>query len=96
MSKPRIAIVGIGRLGSFHTNLVIAGDLFELVAIVEPLEATRHVATEEFSVRGAADISEIIDEIDCAIIATPTIYHFDVAEKLLKAGKHLLIEKGPR
>jgi predicted dehydrogenase len=93
MSKPRVAVVGIGRLGSFHTNLVIAGDLFDLVAIVEPIEAARHVATEEFSVRGVANISEIVEAIDCAIIATPTIYHFEVAQELLKAGKHLLIEK---
>ena len=93
MSKPRVAVVGIGRLGSFHTNLVIAGDLFDLVAIVEPVEAARHVATEEFSVRGVANISEVVDEIDCAIIATPTVHHFDVAQQLLKAGKHLLIEK---
>jgi predicted dehydrogenase len=93
MSKPRVAVVGIGRLGSFHTNLVIAGDLFDLVAIVEPVEAARHVATEEFSVRGVANISEVVDEIDCAIIATPTVHHFDVAQELLKAGKHLLIEK---
>ena len=93
MSKPRVAVVGIGRLGSFHTNLVIAGDLFDLVAVVEPVEATRHIATEKFAVRGVADISEILDVIDCAIIATPTIYHFDVAQQLLRAGKHLLIEK---
>ncbi len=93
MSKPRVAVVGIGRLGSFHTKLVNAGDLFDLVAIVEPVEAARHVATEEFSVRGVADISEVVDEIDCAIIATPTVHHFDVAQELLKAGKHLLIEK---
>jgi predicted dehydrogenase len=93
MSKPRIAVVGIGRLGSFHTNLVNCGDLFDLRAIVEPVEAARHVATEKFAVRGVADISEIIDDIDCAIIATPTLYHFEVAQTLLNAGKHLLIEK---
>ena len=93
MNKPRIAVVGIGRLGSFHTNLVIGGNLFDLVAIVEPVEATRHVATEKFAVRGASDISEIINDIDCAIIATPTMYHFEVAQTLLNAGKHLLIEK---
>ena len=93
MSKPRLAVVGIGRLGSFHTNLAIAGDSFDLVAIVEPVEAARHVATEKFAVRGVRNISEIIEDIDCAIIATPTIFHFDVAQTLLKAGKHLLIEK---
>ena len=87
MSKPRIAVVGIGRLGSFHTKLVNAGNLFELVAIVEPVESARHVATHEFSVRGVADISEIVDEIDCAIIATPTICHYAVAQKLLKSIK---------
>jgi predicted dehydrogenase len=93
MSKPRIAVVGIGRLGSFHTNLVNCGDLFDLIAIVEPVEAARHVATEKFAIRGVADISEIIDDIECAIIATPTLYHFEVAQTLLNAGKHLLIEK---
>ena len=31
MSKPRVAVVGIGRLGSFHTKLVNAGGLFDLV-----------------------------------------------------------------
>jgi predicted dehydrogenase len=93
MSKPRIAVVGIGGMGSYHTNLVNCGGLFDLVAIVEPVAAARHDATEKFSVRGVADISEIIDEIDCAIIATPTLYHFEVAQTLLNAGKHLLIEK---
>lgn len=93
MTKPRIAVVGIGKLGSFHTNLVNCGGLFDLIAIVEPVEAARHVATREFAVRGVADISEIIDDIDCAIIATPTLYHFEVAQTLLNAGKHLLIEK---
>jgi predicted dehydrogenase len=93
MSKPRIAVVGIGRLGSFHTKLLKNGDLFDLVAIVEPVEAARHVATSNFAVRGVEDISEVLDDIDCAIVATPTLYHFDVAQTLLMAGKHLLIEK---
>ena len=93
MSKPRIAVVGIGRLGAIHTNLVNCGDLFDLIAIVEPVESARLKATKKFSVRGAEDISEITDQIDCAIIATPTLYHFEVAQTLLNAGKHLLIEK---
>ena len=93
MSKPRIAVVGIGRLGDIHTKLVKCADLFDLIAIVEPVEAACHVAATKFAVRGVGNISEIIDEIDCAIIATPTLYHFEVAQTLLIAGKHLLIEK---
>ena len=93
MSKPRIAVIGIGRLGSFHTRLVAEGNLFDLVAIVEPVEAARHIAIEKFAVRGVKHVSQIIDEIDCAIIATPTRYHFEVGQTLLRAGKHLLVEK---
>jgi predicted dehydrogenase len=93
MSKPRIAVVGIGKLGSIHTNLVKCGELFDLIAIVEPVAAARHKATTDFAVPGVGHISEIIDSIECAIIATPTLYHFEVAQTLLKAGKHLLIEK---
>ena len=93
MSKPRIAVVGIGRLGGIHTSLVNCGDLFDLIAIVEPVEIARQEASEKFAVQGVRDISEILDDIDCAIIATPTLHHFEVAQTLLHAGKHLLIEK---
>ena len=33
------------------------------------------------------------DAVDAATIATPTPTHFAIAEQLLKAGKHLLVEK---
>jgi predicted dehydrogenase len=33
------------------------------------------------------------DDIDSMVIATPVCYHYDMAKRCLKAGKHVLVEK---
>jgi predicted dehydrogenase len=40
-----------------------------------------------------ASLEEFTDAVEAATIATPTPTHFTIAEHLLKAGKHLLVEK---
>jgi predicted dehydrogenase len=40
-----------------------------------------------------ADYRELIPHIDAAIVASPTDSHAEIATELLKAGKHLLVEK---
>ncbi len=93
MSKPRIAVVGVGRLGSIHAKLIREAGLFDLVALVDPVPASRLIASEQFGTPAVADVEEILHLFDCAIIATPTVYHHQVAIQLLESGKHLLIEK---
>ena len=39
------------------------------------------------------DFRALIGKVDAAIVATPTIYHYDVASTLLRAGIHVLVEK---
>ena len=40
-----------------------------------------------------ADYHELVDEVDAAIIATPTYTHRDVALEFLNRGLHVLVEK---
>lgn len=93
MSQLRIAVVGVGHLGKIHTKLLSQQSAAKLVAVVEPAEDARALASQEWGVPGYQDVTEILDQIDAAVIATPTRYHFGVAKTLLEADKHVLIEK---
>lgn len=93
MSDLRIAVIGAGHLGRIHAKLLGQVDGAELVAISDPIESARQNAAKLFGVPTFTDYRDCIASIDAAIIAAPTDAHADIAQTLLAAGKHLLIEK---
>ena len=93
MTRLRIAVIGAGHLGRIHAKLLASVDGAQLVGISDPIESAREKAGELFDVPVVADYRELIEQIDAAVIAAPTDAHAEIATDLLKAGKHLLVEK---
>ncbi|MCC9602560.1 Gfo/Idh/MocA family oxidoreductase [Stieleria sp. JC731] len=93
MTSLRVAVIGAGHLGRIHSKLLGSVDGAKLVAISDPMEPARNRAAEMFSVPVVEDYRELIDSIDAAVIASPTDSHAEIATELLKAGKHLFVEK---
>lgn len=93
MRQVRLAVIGTGHLGKIHAKLAKGISAFKLVGVVDPAQEARDAFCKEHKIKGYDDVSEIASKIDAAVIATPTLYHKDVAEPLLNAGKHVLIEK---
>ena len=89
----RIGVIGAGHLGRIHAKLLGQVADAKLVGISDPYEAARDKATELFSVPTFGDYRELIPHIDAAVIAAPTDAHFEIGKDLLKADKHLLVEK---
>lgn len=90
--KIRIALLGLGRMGRNHLRVTRLDPQFDLVAVVDP------VANVSAADLGGAQLLRSMDELDkvdfdCAIIATPSSMHYDNAERLIRKGKHLLVEK---
>ena len=88
-----VAVIGVGRLGSIHTKLVREFETFNLVGVVDPIKSNRLVAAEEFNTTAFEDLDAVIDRIDAAIVATPTVYHHAVSKQLIENGKHVFVEK---
>ena len=88
-SSLRFIIVGMGVMGQKHYKVLKTIENIEIVGLVEPL------GFKECSCPVYDNIQNLLKEIefDCAIIATPTSTHIDVAVPLIKANKHILIEK---
>ncbi|WP_404309863.1 Gfo/Idh/MocA family oxidoreductase [Neorhodopirellula lusitana] len=94
----KVAVIGGGHLGRIHAKLLTQVEGARLVAVCDPnLEAATTIAEAnsrpEESVAAYADYREAIGEFDAAVIAAPTGFHGEIASTLIKAGKHLFVEK---
>jgi predicted dehydrogenase len=93
MPPLRLAVIGAGRLGSFHAEKIAGRADVELLGVVDPLPANRERVAAKCGTRGLADYNGLVGQIDAAVVATPTRFHHRVALDLLRAGIHVLVEK---
>ena len=93
MTPLRVAVIGYGKLGSIHSRLLNESDGFELTVVVDPIGANRQAASDALNVPTAVDVHQILSEFDCAVVATPTVFHHQVAKALLQNDKHVFVEK---
>lgn len=94
MKKIKVAVLGYGHLGKWHTQKANDHSDSELVAIVEPFEANKVKARQDYpEVKIVSTLEEIIDEVDAAVIVTPTSTHYELVKYLLQKKKHIFCEK---
>ena len=94
-----LAVVGFGPhggMGDAHGRAAAAVDGLELVAAVDPDPVRRKAAEQAFpQVRTHPAVSEVLldVDVDVAVVATPPSSHATLALQLLRAGKHVALEK---
>ncbi len=97
MSRIKLAILGQGRSGrDIHAaNLSLLKDLYEIVAVVDPLPDRRERAAAEIGCATYADYRELLGhkDIDLVVNATPSHLHVPVTLDLLSHGFNVLVEK---
>jgi len=91
--KLRIGIAGLGSIGKNHARILAELPDCDLAAVYDTNPETAREIAEKCGTRAVATLEEFADAVDAATIATPTPTHYAIAEQLLKAGKHLLVEK---
>jgi len=91
--KLRIGIAGLGHIGKNHARILSELPDCELTAIYDTNQETAREIAAKYGIRAVASLEEFTGAVEAATIATPTPTHFSIAEHLLKAGKHLLVEK---
>jgi|SRR5579872_1603520 len=94
-SKTKIAIIGVGRWGK---NLL--KEFSEQAEVVYAChtgnaETVRFLKENYPAVKNTTSLEEILSDgsINAVVIATPINTHFEIAEKALRAGKHVFLEK---
>src|SRR6476469_9500579 len=96
MQKLKVAVVGVGSLGKEHARiyaeLASAGKV-DFVGVFDSSTASLEKLAEKVKVRRFATIDELSAAAEAISVVTPTVTHFELASKFLKAGKHVLVEK---
>ena len=89
----RVAVVGVGRMGKLHARVLSQMERAELVCVVDTNAATARAVAKQRSCEAFADAAEVVEMVDAAVIAVPTIHHLAAARPFVAAGKPVLIEK---
>jgi hypothetical protein len=89
----KIGILGVGHLGRIHSKLIKEIEVFEFVGFYDPNEENAAKAMNELGLKRFDSEDELIAQVDCLDIVTPTLFHFEAAQKAVKNGKHVFIEK---
>ncbi len=94
MSRPlRVAVVGVGHLGSIHARIYAAHPGAELAYVVDTHRDRAEAIASEHGARALSDVRELPEDVDAASIVVPTVFHAEAAIPLLERGVPCLVEK---
>jgi predicted dehydrogenase len=91
----RVAVVGVGVMGTYHANLYSVLPDTQLVGVVDPDPRRRREAEERYRCAVYPDVDALLARVhvDAASVAAPTSTHHMLVRQLLTAGVHVLVEK---
>ncbi len=97
MKKTKIAVIGLGGIAQLvHLPILKKMNNAEISAVAEVSKSRLNSVADKFAIKNRyTDYKNLLENDDCeaVIIATPTGTHRDIAIDVLRAGKHVLIEK---
>jgi len=89
-----IGLVGFGLAGEvFHAPLIHANPNLRLTHIVQ--RSGDRTRNKYPGVRLLRDVESLLGEpaVDLVVVATPNQSHFEIANRALQAGKHVVVDK---
>jgi predicted dehydrogenase len=89
----KVGVIGTGYLGRLHARILTEIPEATMVGFVEPNDGIASEVASSLNIQRFDSVDALAKKIDCAIVATPTSSHFDVASQLMNAGCDVLIEK---
>ncbi|MCG2713276.1 MAG: Gfo/Idh/MocA family oxidoreductase [Candidatus Omnitrophica bacterium] len=93
MGKLRIAVIGVGHLGSIHAKIYKENPNVDLVGVCDTDKDRLNSVSQELQVPGHLNHQDLFSKVDAVSVATPTKLHFKVAADLLNHNIHALVEK---
>lgn len=93
MQKIRVAVIGVGHLGSIHARIYKELENCSLAAVCDIDTKRLEEVSKQLGVPGFGNYHQLLDKVDAVSIATPTRLHYEIAYEFLKKKIHCLVEK---
>ena len=93
--KVRLAVIGVGVIGSLHLKNAEKLDEVELAAVCDIVPEKAQVAEEKYGCPAYTDSDTLLKDrvCDAVLIATPHYDHTTIGIAALESGHHVLVEK---
>jgi len=88
-----VGVAGVGRLGQLHARLYREVEGAKLIGVYDTDAPRAETLANELGVRRFESVDELLAATEAVNIVVPTIFHFELGQKALAAGKHIFIEK---
>jgi predicted dehydrogenase len=90
----RVGLIGFGMVGRvFHGPLISSVDGLELAAVMERTSSNAAQRYPGIITYRSLDAMLADSSLGLFVVATPSQSHFEVASRILKAGKNLIVDK---
>lgn len=87
----KTGVIGVGSMGQNHAR--VYKEISNLVGVADPNEKQGKEVAKKFGVKWFKDYKDLIPLVDSLSIATPTQFHYEVANAAFQLGKNILVEK---
>lgn len=92
-TRTRVAVVGYGYWGSKHVRVLTSIPGVEVTVVDTSADQLAEAEARHPSARVARSLSDVLDDVDAVVVASPPGSHAAVALTALDARKHTLVEK---
>jgi len=89
----RAGVIGTGSLGRNHARILTEIPSVQAAGFVDANDAIAAEIESTLEIKRYDSVAALAKDIDCAVVATPTTTHFEIATELLNAGCDVLVEK---
>ena len=96
MTRLKVALIGLGRMGRVHAAALAKSKTVEVVAVADPSPQSREFAKTIFPSAAMFDNYEqaiVNDQVQACVIASPTPLHPQMVRDALSNNLHVLCEK---
>jgi predicted dehydrogenase len=93
LPKIRVGVIGTGALGRHHVRILASLPEAELVGIYDQKAEVAAALAGEHGARSCDSMEEVCDRAEAVVVAVPTFGHAQVGLHVLRAGRHLMVEK---
>jgi predicted dehydrogenase len=93
-AKVKIGVVGVGKMGTYHTNVLsILNHDVDFIGVYDIDKQRADYVAEKYQTRAYPSLEELLHDAQGVCIAVPTHLHYAVAKSALESGVHTLVEK---
>ena len=89
----KVGVIGVGAIGRNHARIYSELESADLVGIHDADPNHAAAIAKEFGTEAVETLDELIERVEAVSISTPTVTHREIATRLLKADRHVLVEK---